>query len=343
MAVTHEPSTAHTDAAQNQPPLEPPARELSPFRVAVLLVVLAGIAFGAWQLITRSAAAADARSTAAPVYAPYVDVTLTPVYQFQLPSEDPVSSAYLGFIVSDASSPCTPSWGGYYSLTQADQSLDLGARIAQLQKQGGSAMISFGGRDNNELAVACTDTARLTQAYLAPIQRYGVKAVDFDLEGAALGNTAANARRAAAVAAIQRQLAASPQIFSAFGSRFPRQLRASRRRESQPSRRCSAHMCDSPASMSWRWTSEPAAAHPATCSRAVRGTLYAAHAQVQALWRTAGLKSTSGAAWEHLGVDRHARGQRRHRRALHDRRRAAAAGVRQPRGHPPRVGVVAEP
>ena len=100
MAVTHAPSTAHTRSGQAPPFPEPPAPELSPFRVTVLLIIVAGIAFGAWKLITSSSAAADSRSTAAPVYAPYVDVTLTPEYQFQLPSEDPVSSAYLGFIAS---------------------------------------------------------------------------------------------------------------------------------------------------------------------------------------------------------------------------------------------------
>ena len=251
--------------------------------------------------ITRSAAAADAKSTAAPVYAPYVDVTLTPVYQFQLPSEDPVSSAYLGFIVSDASSPCTPSWGGYYSLTQADQSLELGARIAQLQKQGGSAMISFGGRDNNELAVACTNTAQLTQAYLAPIQRYGVKAVDFDLEGSALGNTAANARRAAAVAAIQRQLAEAHKSLGVWitlpastQGLTPQGIAAVKAMLSAHVRLAGVNVM----AMDFGIGSG-ASGHMFT---AVRGSLYAAHAQVQSLWRTAGLKSTSGTAWEHLGV-----------------------------------------
>ena len=54
------------------------------------------------------------------MYAPYVDVTQTPTYPFQLPSANPVSSVYLAFIVSDRSQPCRPSWGSYYTLDQAE-------------------------------------------------------------------------------------------------------------------------------------------------------------------------------------------------------------------------------
>ena len=126
-------------------PLEPPPRELSALRVAVLLVVLWAIGFGVWQLASKETPAASAKSDAVPVYAPYVDVTNTPTYPFQLPSSNPVSSVYLSFIVSDTGEPCTPSWGTFYTLNDAEQGLDLDARTAQLRSQGGSVMISYGG------------------------------------------------------------------------------------------------------------------------------------------------------------------------------------------------------
>lgn len=300
MAVTDEPHT-HSDAEiAGAAPLEPPSPELSPLRVAILLLVLAGAALGAWRLATHSAAAA-ARSHAAPVYAPYVDVTLTPTYQFQLPSEDPVSSAYLGFIVSDPASPCTPSWGGYYTLAQADQSLELGARIAQLRRQGGSAMLSFGGRDNAELATACTDPAQLTQAYLTPIQRYGVNTIDLDIEGAALSNAVANARRADAIAQVQRLLALSHRSLSVWLT-----LPASTDGLTPPGVALVRTMLGAHVRLAGVnvlamdfGSGTGTAGH---MFRAVRDALYAAHAQVQALWRRAGLASTPAAAWEHLGV-----------------------------------------
>ena len=188
-------------------PLEPPPRELSPIRVVVLLVVLCAIGFGVWQLVSKETPAASAKSDAVPVYSPYVDVTKTPTYPFQLPSSNPVSSVYLAFVVSDTEEPCTPSWGTFYTLDSAEQGLDLDARTAQLRSQGGSVMISYGGEANTELAVDCTDPAKLRQAYLEPIQRYKAKAIDLDIEGANLADIAANARRATAIAAVQKELA----------------------------------------------------------------------------------------------------------------------------------------
>jgi chitinase len=300
MAVAHEPPTQQS-TPKHDAPLEPPSPELSPLRVLILLIVLAAAAFGVWRVVTAQAAAVDARSNAAPVYAPYVDVTLTPVYQFQLPSEDPVSSAYLGFIVSDPSSPCTPSWGGYYTLAQADQSLDLGARIAQLAKQGGSARISFGGQDNNELAIACTSTAQLTQAYLAPIERYGVNTIDFDIEGAALGNNAASVRRAQAVAAIQRQMARRHKSLHVWVTLPVATTGITPQGLDVVRAMLAAHVTLAGVNvMAMDFGSgSGASGHMFT---AIRDSLYATHAQVQQLWRRAGLTGTPAAAWEHLGV-----------------------------------------
>ncbi len=301
MVVIHEPQTKASNGAGAEPPMEPPSPQLSPLRVAMLLIVLAGIAFGVWRLVVSSATIAAAKSTAVPVYAPYVDVTLTPTYQFQLPSDDPVSSAYLGFIVSDPSSPCTPSWGGYYTLAQADQALDLGARIAQLRKQGGSAMISFGGRANNDLAVGCSSSAQLKQAYMAPIQRYGVNTIDFDIEGAALANAAANTRRADAVASIQKQMAKQHKTLHVWMTLPVSSQGLTAQGIATVHSMLAAHVkLAGVNALAMDFGSGQGASKD--MFETVRSSLYATHAQVQSLWRGAGLKSTAGEAWEHLGV-----------------------------------------
>jgi chitinase len=299
MAVTHTPHT-DTDPIPPNPELEPPAPELSPLRVAILLVVLAAVGVGIWQLATRSSQAALTKSHAAPVFAPYVDVTVTPTYEFQLPAENPVSSAYLGFIVSDPSSPCTPSWGGYYTLAQADQSLDLGARIAQLRSQGGRAMLSFGGRDHNDLAVTCMNRAQLTQAYLAPIERYGVSTIDLDIEGAALANAAANSRRAAALAAAQRLLTRAHRNLQVWlslpvstGGLTAGGIAAVRTMLAAHVRLAGVN------ALAMDFGGAPASRNMFT---AVARALYATHAQVQSLWHRAGLPSSPGRAWEHVGA-----------------------------------------
>jgi chitinase len=282
-------------------PLEPPSPQISPIRVALLLIVLATLAVGAWRLLNNSTSAADARSDAAPVYEPYVDVTQTPIYSFQLPSANPVAGVYLAFIVSAPAQPCTPSWGAYYTLEQAERSLDLGARAAQLRKQGGSVMISYGGRDNSDLAVGCTDPSKLLQAYMAPIVRYHASAIDLDLEGQTLANSAADARRGQAIAAVQRRLAARHRSLAVWVT-LP-VSRAGLTGEGIAAVRSllAAHVALAGVNaMTMDFGPDEGAAHDmlGTIERA----LYATHGQVQSIWRKAGLASDAAAAWGHVGV-----------------------------------------
>jgi chitinase len=280
---------------------EPPPPQLSPVRVVVLLVVLAALGFAGWRLITKETSAASAKSAAAPVYSPYVDVTQTPTYPFQLPSANPVSSVYLAFIVSDRSDPCKPSWGTYYTLDQAEQGLDLDARTAQLRQQGGSVSVSFGGQANKEIAVGCTDPGELVDAYMAPIHRYHATTVDFDLEGESLADTAANARRAAAVATIQRRMAGSETPLKIWLT-----LPVSSNGLSAEGIGAVKSMLDARVNlagvnaMTMDFGRGEGAAHDIVGT--IEHSLNATQLQVQTLWREAGLPSSAGAAWGHLGV-----------------------------------------
>jgi chitinase len=62
--------------------------------------------------------------------------------------------------------------------------------------------ISFGGRDGTDLAFACPTAAALRAQYAAVVGRYGVRALDFDIEGAALTDRRSVARRWAALAGL---------------------------------------------------------------------------------------------------------------------------------------------
>jgi chitinase len=174
----------------------------------VFLAALAALAIGGALWIKRTSSASATTASVAPWFAPYVDVTLTPTYAFQSPAANPVGNVALGFIVAGHAAPCTPSWGGYYTLDQAATNLNLDARIAQVKAQGGAPMVSFGGEANTELAAGCTDGKALQAAYSAPIKRYGVSTIDLDVEGSNL-NPGADARRAAAIAGVQRAQAAA--------------------------------------------------------------------------------------------------------------------------------------
>jgi chitinase len=175
---------------------------LSPFRIILALLLVAGAGYGTFIGVGSRLSRASATSGLT-WFAPYVDVTLTPTYSFQIPASDPARQTVLGFVVSDPAEPCTPSWGGAYTLDQADQSLALGARVAEMSQQGAHAIVSFGGQAHDELAVRCTDVRSLTRAYEQVIDRYHLRAIDFDIEGAALDNLSATDRRAAAIRNIQ--------------------------------------------------------------------------------------------------------------------------------------------
>ena len=164
----------------------------------------------------RWATPARASSTTATTtwFAPYVDSTLTPVDPVATRTDNPASQTAFGFVVSKTSTDCVPSWGTYYSLTAADQApLDLSTVFRQMEHEGEVPIVSFGGEANTPLADACETTASLEAAYLSVLDHYnllGKQAIfDFDIEGAAQGNTAALVRQAAAIAQLQAATSAS--------------------------------------------------------------------------------------------------------------------------------------
>ncbi len=182
---------------------EEPRPRYSLLRVLTALVLVAAIGYGGYLGIRTQylAAITPIRKT---WFAPYVDVTLTPTYQFQNTAADPARQSVLGFVVSDPTAPCTPSWGGVYPLAQANQALALGSRIAQAQQNGAQVIASFGGQAHTSLALGCTNVAALTAAYQSVISAYHLSTIDLDIEGAALNSFPAEKRRAAAIAALER-------------------------------------------------------------------------------------------------------------------------------------------
>jgi chitinase len=181
---------------------EEPRRRISPFRVVIALIVLAiAVAGGIVGVRTRLAATAAVPGT---WFAPYVDTTLTPTYQFQDAANNEARQVLLGFVVADPHASCTPSWGGVYTEDQAAQALNLDSRIAQVRDEGAQVIASFGGQKNTNLDVACSSRRELTAAYQSVISRYRLTAIDLDIEGKALTDYASVQRGADAIAALQR-------------------------------------------------------------------------------------------------------------------------------------------
>ncbi|MBD0673480.1 cellulose binding domain-containing protein [Streptomyces sp. CBMA156] len=136
-------------------------------------------------------------------FAPYVDTSLYPPYDLVATAKaSGVKNFNLAFVVSGGG--CTPKWGGVSELS-ADA---VAAQIGALRAAGGEVRASFGGANGSELALACGSTAELTAVYQKVVDAYGLTRLDFDVEGGAIANAAANTRRAQAIAQLQKTAAA---------------------------------------------------------------------------------------------------------------------------------------
>ncbi|WP_441245899.1 glycoside hydrolase family 18 protein [Kitasatospora sp. McL0602] len=136
-------------------------------------------------------------------FAPYVDTSLYPAYDLVGTAKaSGVKDFNLAFVVSGGG--CTPKWGGVSDLA----SDAVAAQIGALRAVGGDVRVSFGGANGSELATVCSSSAELAAAYQKAVDAYGLTKVDFDIEGGALGDTAANGRRAQAITQLQQNAAA---------------------------------------------------------------------------------------------------------------------------------------
>ncbi|MFC0848188.1 cellulose binding domain-containing protein [Streptomyces noboritoensis] len=132
-------------------------------------------------------------------FAPYIDTSLYPAYDLvDTATKTGVKEFHLAFVTSGGG--CTPKWGGVSDLN----SDAVAAQIGALRAKGGDVRVSFGGAAGSELGLACKSTAELAAAYGKVIDAYKLTKVDFDIEGAALPDTAANSRRAQAIAQLQK-------------------------------------------------------------------------------------------------------------------------------------------
>ncbi|MFG3366447.1 cellulose binding domain-containing protein [Streptomyces sp. NPDC048156] len=138
-------------------------------------------------------------SAAAGGFAPYVDTSLYPKFDLVASSKATGVKEYnLAFVTSGGS--CTPKWGGVTDLG----SDEVAAQVGDLRAAGGDVRVSFGGASGTELAQACTSASDLAAAYQKVIDQFKLTKVDFDVEGGALPDTAANTKRAQAIATLQK-------------------------------------------------------------------------------------------------------------------------------------------
>ncbi|POX46674.1 cellulose binding domain-containing protein, partial [Streptomyces sp. Ru72] len=139
-------------------------------------------------------------STTSAGFSPYVDTSLYPAFDLAAAADATGVKNYNLAFVTDGGG-CTPKWGGVSDLGNDA----VAAQIGALRAKGGDVRVSFGGASGSELATTCSSADTLAAAYGKVVDAYKLTKVDFDVEGGALPNAAANTRRAQAIAKLQQR------------------------------------------------------------------------------------------------------------------------------------------
>ncbi|MEU5400277.1 cellulose binding domain-containing protein [Streptomyces sp. NPDC005963] len=130
--------------------------------------------------------------------APYVDMGAWPTPNLStLASDSGLKNFSLGAITSPT---CKAMWFNYYD----PRSGWAQGNIDALRAAGGDVKVTFGGAGGRELAQNCESVDALFTEYDAVVRQYGLRYVDFDIEGAAVNDPVSIARRSAALARLQQ-------------------------------------------------------------------------------------------------------------------------------------------
>jgi hypothetical protein len=158
------------------------------------------------ELVVPPVTAPDGYANARNGYTPYVDVTLPSTPELgALAGQTGIRHVALAFI--NDSGQCVPAWGAY-PVDALDSAFNthLLAQVADLRRQGGDVMVSFGGPIGPELASTCTDASALKAQYRRVIEQFGLHKIDFDIEGAEEGRLDTLQQRARVLAELQDEL-----------------------------------------------------------------------------------------------------------------------------------------
>ena len=148
------------------------------------------------------------------VFSPYIDMSLYKSQNLsQIVQESGVEDITLAFMLNSGTDQI--GWGGMGSIQ--NDTLPAGSsmleQIEAVQQLGVNVRVSFGGAMGSEPALQFSSADALEDAYQSVIDRYHVKALDFDIEGGAIANSNANHMRNEALVALNE---ANPDLDISF-------------------------------------------------------------------------------------------------------------------------------
>jgi chitinase len=174
--------------------------------VAAAALAVAGLgaatAFGAGQAdgatVTPHAALSSQWYAAAPYLMPLDN---NPPSATAIMDATGLKAFQLAFILAPNGGGCSPTWGG---TAPVSSDTAVGNVISAIRAKGGDVSISIGGYGGTKLGQACSDAASTAAAYQQVITKYGLKAIDFDLEEPEYENTAAVSHEIGAAKILQQ-------------------------------------------------------------------------------------------------------------------------------------------
>lgn len=142
-------------------------------------------------------AARPAHAATPTTFSPYMDTSLGQSLP-QVAKPAGLHRVTLAFML--AGSGCQATWNGTTPIGQGSYGQD----IQSFRAGGGDVIVSFGGANGTELATSCSSASALAAQYRAVVDAYHLKAIDFDVEGAAVADPASVDRRNQAIAQLER-------------------------------------------------------------------------------------------------------------------------------------------
>jgi hypothetical protein len=159
-------------------------------RLARLAASVSALALAATGVTVALAPASSAAGTSVYSVAPYVDMSNSQESLLDTAITGHQLKAYTAAFVLGVG--CTQIWGDTLPIGN-DSYTD--PEIARAKSEGASVIISSGGASGEPLAWTCSTQSSIDAGYQAIINDYGVTQLDFDIEGAAIADTAAAARQ----------------------------------------------------------------------------------------------------------------------------------------------------
>jgi chitinase len=161
------------------------SRKLASF-AAVALALGGAVAFGVVQAGNASAATLTNRWYAsAPYLMPFDNSPPDPVEVMNATGQ---KAFQLAFILAPDGGGCTPTWDGKHAVASDTVAGDM---IARIRGNGGDVSVSIGGYGGTKLGQTCGTPEATAAAYQQVVTKYGLRAIDFDLEMPEYENTAA--------------------------------------------------------------------------------------------------------------------------------------------------------